>query len=187
MRDPKRVAILISGRGSNMRVLVEQAEGAYEIGLIASNKPAAAGLEWARERGLAIWAAESKGVAKEQFDREISLAFDEARIGTIALAGYMRILSPWFVGQWRGRILNIHPSLLPKYRGLDTHKRALEGGDRVAGCSVHVVTEELDAGLVLGQEEVEILPDDSPSTLEQRVLAAEHALYPRILREFVNR
>ena len=104
MRDPKRVAILISGRGSNMRVLVEQAEGAYEIGLIASNKPAAAGLEWARERGLATWAAESKGVAKEQFDREISLALDEARIGTIALAGYMRILSPWFVGQWRGRI-----------------------------------------------------------------------------------
>jgi phosphoribosylglycinamide formyltransferase-1 len=99
----------------------------------------------------------------------------------------MRILSPWFVEEWSGRIVNIHPSLLPKYRGLDTHARAIEAGDLLAGCSVHVVTEELDAGEVLGRAEVPIEPGDTPQSLEQRVLAAEHELYPRILREFVNR
>jgi phosphoribosylglycinamide formyltransferase-1 len=99
----------------------------------------------------------------------------------------MRILSPWFIEQWRGRILNIHPSLLPKYRGLDTHARALEAGDQVSGCSVHLVTEELDAGDVLGQAEVPIESGDTAETLEQRVLAAEHRLYPQILAEFVNR
>jgi phosphoribosylglycinamide formyltransferase-1 len=186
MRDPKRVAILMSGRGSNMRALVEQARD-YDVGLIASNKPAAAGLQWARERGLETWTVESNGIPKEVFDRQLSNALDEAGIGTIALAGYMRILPPWFVDEWQGRIINIHPSLLPKYRGLDTHARALEAGDKVAGCSVHLVTEELDAGMVLGQAEVEILPDDSPETLDRRVLAAEHALYPRILSEFVKR
>jgi len=99
----------------------------------------------------------------------------------------MRILSPWFVSEWQGRILNIHPSLLPKYRGLDTHARALQAGDATSGCSVHVVTEELDAGEVLGQAEVPIEAGDTPETLEQRVLAAEHELYPRVLREFVRR
>jgi phosphoribosylglycinamide formyltransferase-1 len=99
----------------------------------------------------------------------------------------MRILSPSFVEQWAGRIVNIHPSLLPKYRGLDTHARALEAGDRVAGCSVHIVTDELDAGEVLGQTEVPVLADDTPASLEQRVLAAEHQLYPRVLNEFVLR
>jgi phosphoribosylglycinamide formyltransferase-1 len=186
MRDPKRVAILISGRGSNMRALVEQASG-YEVALIASNKPDAAGLGWARDRGLETWALDSKGLGKEEFDRQMSAALDEHGAGTIALAGFMRILSPWFVKEWRGRILNIHPSLLPKYRGLETHARAIEAGDRISGCSVHVVTEELDAGEVLGQSEVEILPDDTPSSLEERVLAAEHRLYPKVLSEFVRR
>jgi len=186
MRDPKRVAILSSGRGSNMRALVEQAEG-YEVALVASNKPHAAGLDWARERGLETWAEDSKGVDKEQFDRMLSHALDQRRVGTVALAGFMRILSPWFVEKWRGRIVNIHPSLLPKYRGLDTHQRALDAGDTVAGCSVHVVTEELDAGEVLGQAEVPIEPGDTVESLEARVLAAEHALYPRVMREFVRR
>jgi phosphoribosylglycinamide formyltransferase-1 len=99
----------------------------------------------------------------------------------------MRILSPWFVQHWSGRIVNIHPSLLPKYRGLDTHARAIEAGDRVSGCSVHIVTEELDAGEVLGQAEVPVEPGDTPGSLEQRVLAAEHQLYPKVLREFVRR
>lgn len=99
----------------------------------------------------------------------------------------MRILSPWFVHEWRGRILNIHPSLLPKYRGLDTHRRALEAGDPSSGCSVHIVTEELDAGEVLGQAEVRIEAGDTPASLEQRVLAAEHRLYPKVLGEFVTR
>jgi phosphoribosylglycinamide formyltransferase-1 len=186
MRESRRVAILISGRGSNMRALVERADG-YEVRVVASNKPQAEGLQWARERGLNTWALESKGIAKEGFDRLLSDALDEQEIGTIALAGFMRILSPWFVQQWRGRILNIHPSLLPKYRGLDTHARAIEAGDTVGGCSVHLVTEELDAGEVLGQAEVPIKPGDTAATLEQRVLAAEHDLYPRILSEFVRR
>jgi phosphoribosylglycinamide formyltransferase-1 len=186
MRDPKRVAILISGRGSNMRALVEGAKG-YEVVLIASNKPHAPGLEWARERGLQTWALESKGVAKEDFDRQMSATLERHCVGTIALAGFMRILSRWFVEQWRGRIVNIHPSLLPKYRGLDTHARALEAHDPVSGCSVHVVTEELDAGEVIGKAEVPVLPGDTAATLEERVLAAEHRLYPQVLSEFVLR
>ena len=186
MRDPRRVAILISGRGSNMQALVEKAAG-YEVALVASNKPQAAGLDWARERGLPTWAWDSKGVDKEEFDRTLSAALEGHRVGTVALAGFMRILSPWFIGQWRGRILNIHPSLLPKYRGLDTHARALEAGDAAGGCSVHIVTEELDAGEVLGQAEVPIEPGDTAMTLEQRVLVAEHELYPTILGEFVKR
>lgn len=186
MRDPRRVGVLISGRGSNMRALVENATG-YDVALIASNKPEAAGLEWARARGLQTWTKDSKGLAKEAFDRELSQALGERGVGTIALAGFMRILSPWFVNEWSGRILNIHPSLLPKYRGLDTHRRAIDAGDAVSGCSVHIVTEELDAGEVLGQSEVPIEQTDTPESLEQRVLAAEHELYPRILTEFVER
>jgi phosphoribosylglycinamide formyltransferase-1 len=185
-RDKRRVAILISGRGSNMRALVEQARD-YEVALVASNKPQAAGLEWARSRGLQTWSRESKGVDKEVFDRELSAALDSHGVGTVALAGFMRILTPWLVDEWRGRIVNIHPSLLPKYRGLDTHARAIAAGDRIAGCSVHVVTEELDAGDVLGQVEVPIQQGDTSASLEARVLAAEHALYPRIMSEFVKR
>jgi phosphoribosylglycinamide formyltransferase-1 len=186
MRDPKRVAVLISGRGSNMRAIA-QSQGAYQVVLVASNKPQAAGLKWAQERGLSTWALDSKGMAKKDYDRQLSAALEEHHVGTIALAGFMRILSPWFVDEWAGRIVNIHPSLLPKYRGLDTHARAIEAGDAVSGCSVHIVTEELDAGEVLGQAEVPILPGDTPESLEQRVLAAEHELYPAILSEFVNR
>ena len=186
MRDPRRVAILISGRGSNMRALVEQASS-YQIALVASNKPDAAGLEWARSQGLQTWALESKGLGKEEFDRRMSAALEDHAVGTIALAGFMRILSPWFVEEWRGRIVNIHPSLLPKYRGLDTHTRAIEARDKVSGCTVHIVTEELDAGEVLGQSEVEILPGDTIASLEERVLAAEHRLYPKVMAEFVQR
>jgi phosphoribosylglycinamide formyltransferase-1 len=186
MRDARRVGILISGRGSNMRALVEKAEN-YEVVLIASNKPEAAGLEWARSKGLPTWATDSKGLGKEEFDRKLSAALDHSGVGTIALAGFMRILSREFVEQWRGRIVNIHPSLLPKYRGLDTHARAIAAGDKAGGCSVHVVTEELDSGDVLGQVEVPIEAGDTPQSLEQRVLAAEHLLYPRILSEFVGR
>src|SRR5262249_38671789 len=120
MRDPKRVAVLISGRGSNMRALVEQAKG-YEGVLVASHKPQAEGLDWARAKGFPSWTWDSKGVDKEEFDRALSTALGDHRVGTIALAGFMRILSPWFIADWRGRVLNIHPSLLPKYRGLDTH------------------------------------------------------------------
>jgi phosphoribosylglycinamide formyltransferase 1 len=155
--------------------------------LVASNKPQAPGLDWARAEGIPTWTWDSRGVDKHVFDQALSSALELHEVGTIALAGFMRILSPWFIGEWEGRIVNIHPSLLPKYRGLDTHARAIEASDPVSGCSVHVVTEELDAGEVLGQAEVPIIADDTPASLEQRVLAAEHELYPRILSEFVER
>ena len=186
MRDQRRVAILVSGRGSNMRALVEQADN-YEVVLVASNKRDAPGLEWARARGIGNIAIESRGLQKEEFDRMLSAILEEHDVGTIALAGFMRILSPWFVRHWAGRIINIHPSLLPKYRGLDTHSRAIAAGDPTGGCSVHIVTEELDAGEILGHSEVRIQPDDTPESLAERVLVAEHALYPKVLNEFVNR
>jgi phosphoribosylglycinamide formyltransferase-1 len=186
MRDPRRVAVLISGRGSNMQALVERAKG-YKVALVASNKPQAPGLDWARTQGIPTWTWDSTGVEKERFDRVLSAALEEHRIGTIALAGFMRILSPWFIEAWRGRIVNIHPSLLPKYRGLHTHARAIEAGDSLGGCSVHVVTEELDAGEVLGRSEVPIHANDTAEALAERVLIAEHELYPRVLRKFVRR
>lgn len=186
MRDPKRVAVLISGRGSNMKALVEQANG-YEVVLVASNKPLARGLEWARDRAIPTWTWDSRGVDKPVWEAALEQSLADHRIGTIALAGFMRILSGEFTRKWSGRILNIHPSLLPKYRGLDTHARAIEAGDSAGGCSVHLVTEELDAGDVLGQTEVPIEPSDTPETLEKRVLEAEHELYPRVLAEFVSR
>lgn len=168
-----------------MRALVDGAR-AYEVVLVASNKPQAEGLDWARTRGLPTWTWDSQGVDKAEFDRVMSEALSEHQIGTIALAGFMRILSPAFVAEWSGRIVNIHPSLLPKYRGLDTHRRAIEAGDAVAGCSVHLVTEELDAGAVLGQAEVAVMPGDDAQALETRVLEAEHILYPQVLNRFVT-
>ena len=184
MRDPKRVAVLISGRGSNMRALIEGADG-YDVVLVASNKPQAAGLDWARSQGLPTWTWDSKGVSREAFDQSLDTVLDDHRVGTIALAGYMRLLSPAFIEKWRGRIVNIHPSLLPAYRGLDTHARVLAAGETMTGCTVHVVTEELDAGRILGSGQVPVEPKDTPASLEQRVLAAEHKLYPRALTRFV--
>ena len=169
-----------------MQALVEKAAD-YQVVLVASNKPQAPGLDWARAHGIPTWAWESRQVAREQFDETVSRALTDHHVGTIALAGYMRILSPQFVEAWRGRILNIHPSLLPKYKGLETHARALQAGDAVSGCTVHIVTEELDAGEVLGSTQVAIEPGDTPSSLESRVREAEHELYPRVLAEFVSR
>lgn len=185
MADPRRVAVLISGRGSNMQALVRQARG-YRVVLVASNKPQAPGLDWARNQGIPTWTSDSKGVAREEFDAALSRALADHRVGTIALAGYMRLLSPAFIAQWRERIVNIHPSLLPKYRGLDTHARAIEAGDRVSGCSVHIVTEEMDAGDVLGQAEVPIETGDTAETLARRILEVEHRLYPETLARFVR-
>lgn len=189
MPDPRRVAILISGRGSNMQALVRGARAAdataYEVVLVASNKPAAPGLEWADQQGIATWSRDSKGVPREQFDAEMSRVLNEHHVGTIALAGYMRLLSPQFVEEWRDRIVNIHPSLLPKYRGLDTHARAIAAGDRVSGCTVHLVNEDLDAGRILGQSEVPVMAGDTRQMLEERVRQAEHMLYPSVLAQFV--
>lgn len=169
-----------------MQALVSRAEG-YEVVLVASNKPQAAGLDWARSQGLPTWCWDSKGVPRERFDGALDQVLKDHRVGTIALAGYMRLLSDGFVGEWRGRIVNIHPSLLPRHRGLDTHARALEAGDRVSGCTVHLVTEELDAGEIVAASEVPIKPGDTPESLEARVLTAEHELYPRALAQFVER
>jgi formyltetrahydrofolate-dependent phosphoribosylglycinamide formyltransferase len=182
----KRVAILLSGRGSNMQALVEHADG-YEVALVASNKPDAAGIAWARERGLPVWALSPKGIGKPAYEAQLDAAIRESGAEIVALAGYMRLISDDFVAAWRGKIVNIHPSLLPKYKGLDTHARAIEAGDTEAGCSVHIVTEELDGGEVLGQARVPILPSDTPDTLAIRVLAEEHRLYPRVLADFAAR
>ncbi len=183
MRDPKRVAVLISGRGSNMRALIDRTAG-YEVVLVASNKMQAPGLDLARSLGMPTFAFEAK---KAQFEEALNRSLEDHGIGTIALAGYMQILSPAFIQRWRGRIVNIHPSLLPRYRGLDPHAQAIAAGDRVSGCTVHIVTEEVDTGEILGASEVPIEPGDTPETLEKRILAAEHALYPKILAEFVKR
>ena len=183
----KKVAILISGRGSNMTALAEAAGDAYEIAVVASDKPDAPGLTWALDHGIPIFALSPKGIGKPAYEAALAAALREAGAEIIALAGYMRLLSDDFVAAWRGRIVNIHPSLLPKYKGLDTHQRAIDAGDTEAGCSVHVVTEELDAGEVLGQARVPILPGDDADTLAARVLAEEHRLYPRVLADFAAR
>lgn len=190
MAERVPVAVLLSGRGSNMMALAEagrRPDCPFRIALVASDKPDAAGLAWAKAEGLATFALSPKGIGKAAFEAELDRALRDAGVQVIALAGYMRLVSPGFVDRWRGRIVNIHPSLLPKYRGLDTHARALAAGDSVAGCSVHVVTEELDAGEVLGQAEVPVVGGDTPDTLAARVLTAEHQLYPRVLAEYVTR
>ena len=185
-----RVGVLISGRGSNMAALVAAAKAPdcpYEVVLVASDKPNAAGLAHAAEQGIATFAQSPKGMPKADYEAAIDDALREAGVETVALAGYMRLLSAEFVAKWRDRIVNIHPSLLPAYKGLDTHARAIAAGEAEAGCSVHVVTEELDAGSVLAQARVPILPDDTPDSLAARVLVEEHRLYPQTLAEFVTR
>ena len=184
-----KVGVLISGRGSNMAALLYAAkcpDCPYEIVLVAANDPQAPGLKLAEAEGVATFGLSHKGMKRAEFDTTIDAELCRAGADYIALAGYMRLLSPEFVGRWEGRMLNVHPSLLPKYKGLDTHQRAIEAGDRVAGCSVHIVTAELDDGPVLGQTEVAVLPDDSADTLAARILIAEHQLYPRVLAEFVT-
>ena len=188
--QPVKVGILISGRGSNMQSLVtasRAAGAAYTVALVASDKPEAAGLAWAQEQGIATFALSPKGIGKPAYEAAIDQALRDAGVELIALAGYMRLLSGDFVARWQGRILNIHPSLLPLYKGLDTHERAMAAGDAKAGCSVHVVTEQLDDGEVLGQAEVPILPGDDATALAARVLVEEHRLYPQVLTEFVRR
>lgn len=186
----RRIGILISGRGSNMITLVEAARHPacpYEVALVASDRPDAPGLTFARDNAIPAFALAPKSIGKQAYEAEIDRALRNSGVEIIALAGYMRLLSDVFVANWRDRIVNIHPSLLPKYKGLDTHARAIASGDAEAGCSVHVVTEELDAGEVLGQARVPILPGDTPESLAARVLVEEHRLYPRTLAEFVQR
>ena len=187
MAEKVRVGVLISGRGSNMIALEEwkrRDDRAYEIALVASNKPDARGLIAARIFGLPVWSESHKGLERAGFDRLLDEKLTEHGVDVIALAGYMRLLSPEFIEMWKGRILNVHPSLLPAYKGLDTHQRALEAGEKYAGCSVHLVTEELDDGPVLAQAKVRIRKDDTAETLAARILKEEHRLYPEALDAF---
>lgn len=187
MAEKLRVGVLISGRGSNMIALEEwnrRGERAYEIVVVASNDPEARGLMAAKIFGIPTWAESHKGLEREAFDRLLDAELTARGVDVVALAGYMRLLSPWFIRTWQGRILNIHPSLLPDYKGLDTHRRAIEAGEDFAGCSVHMVTEELDAGAVLAQAKVRIRERETPEMLAQRVLEEEHKLYPEALDIF---
>jgi phosphoribosylglycinamide formyltransferase-1 len=190
MPDKAKVAVLLSGNGTTMSSLLFHSrlpDCPYEIVLVASNVPEARGLKIAEAEGIATFAHSHKGLAREAHEGIVHQALREAGAEYIALAGYMRVLTEGFVDKWAGRMVNTHPSLLPRYRGLDTHARAIEAGDTHGGCSVHVVTPELDAGPLLGQIAVHILPDDTPESLAARVLMAEYQLYPRMLADYVGR
>ena len=190
MTGKARIAVLISGAGTNMAALVYASRIApcpYEVVLVASNDPEAAGLKLAAAEGIATFALPHKGMTREAHDAVMEAAVLKAGADHIVLAGYMRILSDGFVERWEGRMLNIHPSLLPLYKGLDTHARAIAAGDSHAGTSVHLVTPELDAGEVLAQIAVPIVPGDTPSSLAERVKLAEHQLYPRAVADYVSR
>ncbi len=185
-----KVAVLISGAGTNMAALLYAAKAPdcpYEIVLVASNNADAEGLKLAAAEGIATIAQPHKNIDRAVHDAMMHDRIVHAGATHVALAGYMRILSEPFVQKWEGRMLNIHPSLLPKYKGLHSHKNAIDAGDAVAGCSVHLVTAELDDGPVLGQTEVAVLPDDTAETLAARVKMAEHQLYPRVLAAYVAR
>lgn len=186
---PKRTAILISGRGSNMRALIEARQDAYEVVLVISNRPDAEGLSIARALGVEALAIDHKpfGKDREAFERELDAALRARGVELVALAGFMRVLTPYFVRQWQGRLVNIHPSLLPKYPGVDTHARALAAGDGEHGCTVHLVVEEVDAGQILGQASMSVQPGDTPEILAARVLELEHDLYPRCLAEWARK
>jgi phosphoribosylglycinamide formyltransferase-1 len=190
LADRAKIAVFISGAGTNMAALVyasRMPESPYAVVLVASNNPEAAGLALAEAEGIATFACPHTGMTREAHDAAMEAAVIEAGADTIVLAGYMRILSDAFVARWEGRMLNIHPSLLPKYKGLDTHARAIDAGDSHAGTSVHLVTPELDAGEVLAQIAVPITPDDTPASLAERVKLAEHQLYPRAVADYVSR
>ena len=190
MSDKARIAVLISGAGTNMAALVyasRMPECPYEVVLVASNDPVAAGLKLAEAEGIPTFAHPHKGMTRADHDAAMEAAVLEAGAEYIVLAGYMRILSDGFVERWAGRMLNIHPSLLPQYKGLDTHARAIAAGDSHGGTSVHLVTPELDAGEVLAQVAVPIIEGDTPATLAERVKLAEHQLYPRAVADYVSR
>lgn len=186
----KRVAILISGGGSNMVRLIDSMTGDHPARavIVGSNDPQAAGLEKARAMGVETFAVDHRQFRGDRagFEAELIKPLLAAQPDILCLAGFMRILTPGFVARFTDRMLNIHPSLLPKYPGLHTHARAIEAGDDEAGATVHLVTPELDAGPVLGQARVPVLPDDTPDSLAARVLVHEHRLYPAVLRRFAQ-
>jgi phosphoribosylglycinamide formyltransferase-1 len=187
----KRTAILISGRGSNMVSLIAAAKLAdfpAEIALVLSNLPDATGLARAAEAGIATAAVDHRSFGKDRaaFERAMDEVLRINQIELVVLAGFMRVLTPWFVTRWQGRLINIHPSLLPLFRGTHTHRQALDAGVREHGCSVHFVVPELDAGPVIAQAKVPVLPGDDEDALSARVLEQEHKLYPLALAEVAS-
>lgn len=186
---PKRLrtAVLISGRGSNMMALVKAAQAQdypADIALVIANKPQAGGLRRAQDAGIPTLAIDHTDFAtREAFEHALDAALRAHKIEFVACAGFMRVLTAWFVSRWEGRLINIHPSLLPKYKGLNTHKRAIEAGDMAGGASVHWVVTEVDGGALIDQAVVPILDGDTPDMLAERVLACELVLYPRALKK----
>jgi phosphoribosylglycinamide formyltransferase 1 len=182
----KRVAILISGRGSNMAALIEAAkapEYPAEIALVISNRPDAAGLARAQSAKIPTAVVDHKLYGdRAAFERALEAVLEAHRIELVCLAGFMRVLSPWLVERWHGRMLNIHPALLPAFKGLDTHRRALAAGAKMHGATVHLVVPDLDSGPILAQESVPVLPGDTEETLAARVLKVEHRIYPQALK-----
>lgn len=185
MTAKKRVAVFISGRGSNMQALVEAARAPdypAEIALVISNRPDAPGLAWAKEQGIPTLGFDHKRYeSREHFEGQLQSVLDLSKIDIVALAGFMRLMTPGFVEKWRDRMINIHPSLLPAFKGLHTHERVLEAGGKISGCTVHFVRAEMDDGPIIGQAAVPVLATDTAETLAARVLAAEHKLYPHAL------
>lgn len=189
MAERAKVAILISGSGTNMAALLYASRAddcPYEIVLVASNKLDAGGLALAQAEGVPTFALSHKGMSRAEHDLAMDAAIRDSGAQWVALAGYMRILTPEFVAGWQGHMINIHPSLLPKYTGLHTHERAIAAGDSHSGVTVHLVTAELDEGPILGQIPVAIVPGDTPETLGARVILAEHQLYSRCLARLVS-
>jgi len=187
MTSRKRVAILISGRGSNMAALIDAASNpAYpaDIALVVSNRPDAAGLERAKAAGIATAVVDHIpfGKDRQSFERVLQAELEAHRVELVCLAGFMRLFTPWFVGQWLGRMLNVHPALLPSFRGLDTHAHAIAAGVKIHGASVHLVVPEMDSGPLVAQAALAVRDDDTPATLAERVLALEHRIYPLALR-----
>ncbi|HTR17650.1 MAG TPA: phosphoribosylglycinamide formyltransferase [Acetobacteraceae bacterium] len=187
-----RVGVLISGRGSNMEALIKAAKAPdfpAEIVLVLSNKPEAPGLEIARALGVAVEAVPAKpfGKDREAHERALDARLRAAGVEIVCLAGYMRLLTPYLVNRWAGRMLNIHPSLLPEFPGLDTHARAIAAGAQKHGCTVHLVTEGMDEGPILAQAEVPVLPGDTEDALAARVLEQEHRIYPQVLAELARK
>ncbi|MDC7718401.1 phosphoribosylglycinamide formyltransferase [Vogesella sp. DC21W] len=182
----KNIVILISGRGSNMQAIVDAQIAGARIAAVIANRPDAAGLAWAAERGIATVGLDHKQFAsREAFDERLASEIDAFAPDLVVLAGFMRILTPAFTARYEGRMLNIHPSLLPSFPGLHTHQRAIDMGCKVAGCTVHFVTAELDHGPIVAQGVVPVLDDDTEAALANRVLALEHQLYPQAVRQFV--
>jgi len=181
-----RIGVLLSGRGSNFVALADSVAAARipnaEIALVLSNREGAPGIDLAKERGLPTRVISSKGLERETYDRQVVAALQEAKVDLICLAGYMRLLSPYFVAAFPNRILNIHPSLLPSFPGLESQRQALEYGVKFAGCTVHFVDENLDAGPIVLQAVVPVKDDDTESTLSERILAEEHRIYSEAVK-----